>query len=298
MENADCQATVQDVIDVVDGVNLTLAREKEKMWKEIHDMATNDTPNNWLIILENTSYSLESSTFSSLYHFILMRLVEYIIEYENEKKRESLFSQEDLRLTEDQQQIVRYVAGYIIFSLTKKWKMVYRNKKSMVASAAVDFLKSIRITSNNIRANSFLDFSMKWVELVNRGGLVIVNDDFFIFIRRIENTVRQLLTIDMLRNYRGEDLRDLLMTSLEKHDGINATWDNLSRLIPNDDLRKELKREILVKWVDIRTKSFVKSFVQIIKRALSKLSMEERENAKKDTVSVVTETAMRKGLSS
>ena len=218
LENADCQATVQDVIDVVDGVNLTV----EKMWKEIHDMATNDTPNNWLIILENTSYSLESSTFSSLYHFILMRLVEYIIEYENEKKRESLFSQEDLRLTEDQQQIVRYVAGYIIFSLTKKWKMVYRNKKSMVASAAVDFLKSIRITSNNIRANSFLDFSMKWVELVNRGGLVIVNDDFFIFIRRIENTVRQLLTIDMLRNYRGEDLRDLLMTSLEKHDGINV----------------------------------------------------------------------------
>ena len=72
---------------------------------------------------------------------------------------------------------------------------------------------------------------------------------FFIFIRRRENTVRQLLTIDMLRNYRGEDLRDLLMTSLEKHDGINVTWDNLSRLIPNDDLRKELKREILVKWV-------------------------------------------------
>ena len=94
----------------------------------------------------------------------------------------------------------------------------------------------------------------------------MVNYDLFILVRRIENTVRQLLNIEMLKSYRGEDLRDLLMTQLVKHNGIYVTWENLSRLIPNEDLRKELKREIIAKWVDIRTRSFVKSFVQMIKR--------------------------------
>ena len=54
---------------------------------------------------------------------------------------------------------------------------------------------------------SFLDYTRKWVELVNKGGLIEVNNNFFIFIRRTETYVQQILNLELLKNYEGEELR-------------------------------------------------------------------------------------------
>ena len=54
---------------------------------------------------------------------------------------------------------------------------------------------------------SFLDYTRKWAELVNKGGLIEVNNNFFIFIRRAETYVQQILNLELLKNYEGEELR-------------------------------------------------------------------------------------------
>lgn len=54
---------------------------------------------------------------------------------------------------------------------------------------------------------SFLDYTRKWAELVNKGGLIEVNNNFFIFIRRTETYVQQILNLELLKNYEGEELR-------------------------------------------------------------------------------------------
>ena len=54
---------------------------------------------------------------------------------------------------------------------------------------------------------SFLDYTRKWAELVNKGGLIEVNNNFFIFIRRTETYVQQVLNLELLKNYEGEELR-------------------------------------------------------------------------------------------
>ena len=54
---------------------------------------------------------------------------------------------------------------------------------------------------------SFLDYTRKWAELVNKGGLIEVNNNFFIFIRRTETYVQQILNLEPLKNYEGEELR-------------------------------------------------------------------------------------------
>ena len=53
----------------------------------------------------------------------------------------------------------------------------------------------------------FLDYTRKWAELVNKGGLIEVNNNFFIFIRRAETYVQQILNLELLKNYEGEELR-------------------------------------------------------------------------------------------
>ena len=54
---------------------------------------------------------------------------------------------------------------------------------------------------------SFLDYTRKWAELVNKGGLIEVNNNFFIFIRRTEIYVQKILNLELLKNYKGEELR-------------------------------------------------------------------------------------------
>ena len=54
---------------------------------------------------------------------------------------------------------------------------------------------------------SFLDYTRKWAELVNKGGLIEVNNNLFIFIRSTETYVQQILNLELLKNYEGEELR-------------------------------------------------------------------------------------------
>jgi hypothetical protein len=45
-------------------------------------------------------------------------------------------------------------------------------------------------TGNTLSSVSFLDYTTKWTECINRGGLFCVNDEFYIFVRRVENVIR------------------------------------------------------------------------------------------------------------
>ena len=115
----------------------------------------------------------------------------------------------DIHLINEEQQIIYYVAGYNVFTLRKKYVKIENGGKNQVASAAVEFLDSLRITGDtSIKAYSFLDFTKKLIDLVNRGGLIKVNDGMFIFVRNVENVVRKVLNIGLLKMYPGKNLRD------------------------------------------------------------------------------------------
>ena len=46
-----------------------------------------------------------------------------------------------------------------------------------------------------------------WVERVNRGGLFLVNNDFYTFIRNIEFELRKILNVSFFISYCGENIR-------------------------------------------------------------------------------------------
>ena len=68
---------------------------------------------------------------------------------------------------------------------------------------------------------SFTDYTGSWVERVNRGGLFLVSNDFYIFIRNIEFKVRKILNVSFLISY----------TFFYKHEGkFTPAWNMLSVL--------------------------------------------------------------------
>ena len=77
-----------------------------------------------------------------------------------------------------------------------------------VAIAALQFLSTF-IKGQINKVHNFLEFTHRWVEQVNRGELVEVKDEFYLFIRRVQNSVGKTLNISLIRSYEGQDLRDL-----------------------------------------------------------------------------------------
>ena len=90
---------------------------------------------------------------------------------------------------------------YIVFALKKKYTLLSKSAKlKLVAIAALQLLGTF-IKGQISKVHNFLDFVHRWVEQVNRGGLVEVIDEFYVCIRSIENPVYKTLNIKLIRRY-------------------------------------------------------------------------------------------------
>ena len=117
-------------------------------------------------------------------------------------------SQGDIVLSEDEHQVLRYNTGNIIYSLTGKYKKICWTNSNQCFLAAMELLCSLKSNDDgSMKCESFLDYTRKWTELVNKGGLIEVNNYLFIFIRRTETYIQKILNLELLKNYKGEELR-------------------------------------------------------------------------------------------
>ena len=72
----------------------------------------------------------------------VMNIVSYVIEFENREKYKNLpMTPKEVPLNDNEQQILRYVSGYIVFALNKKYNLLSKSSKSKeVAIAALQLL--------------------------------------------------------------------------------------------------------------------------------------------------------------
>ena len=118
---------------------------------------------------------------------------------------------------------------------------------------------------SSIKCESFLDYTRKWTEFVNRGGLIKVNDNLLIFIRRTEIYVHKILNLELLKNYRGGDLREVIRKKIMESGIVVSGWECVARNIGNQELVKYLMKQVVDKWTDIRIMFFVNSLMLTLK---------------------------------
>ena len=73
-----------------------------------------------------------------------------------------------------------------------------------------------------------------------------------------------------------------------ENEEINSAWESVARHILNESLKEILQKQFMKKWIDLRTKAFVKTYIQIVKR------FNNRSNPQK--LSKKAEPALRKTL--
>ena len=103
-----------------------------------------------------------------------------------------------------------------------------------------------------VKQVTFLEYTKTWVDRVNRGGLLLESDDFYMFLRGIENDVRKVLTINFLIAYCGEDVKEVILGKLNANSFIYNLWDTLTKDVYNKHLTENIKLQILEKWTNIR----------------------------------------------
>ena len=75
-----------------------------------------------------------------------MRVVREIFKYDNNKMTKK--DQEiEIKLTDEDQQIIHYVAVYIMFALTKKYKRFCENSKNFGVKDVLLFLGTLEVKS-------------------------------------------------------------------------------------------------------------------------------------------------------
>lgn len=189
---------------------------------------------------------------------VFQKLLKYRTEVKFPNKSENL----DLSLNKEEDATIRYVAGFIVVSI----RNVLGSTKTSEGKAVAQILDYWRSKDSYEENDTLLEYSKKWVNIVNRGGLHHVSDDFFKFIRAIELVARQILNKNLFKNYKGENLRKLLIEKFKESEQIDAGWSNITRHIANKKLKEKLLKKIFSKWVNIRATSFIKCWIQVLKR--------------------------------
>ena len=103
------------------------------------------------------------------------------------------------------------------------------------------------------------EYTNAWVDLVIRGGLHQVSDEFYLFIKAVDMETRTNINLELLINYCGEDLKTVLCNTFSKSENIEVCRHNITRNISHLSVKEMIKKEILLKWINIRANAFVKS---------------------------------------
>ena len=138
--------------------------------------------------------------------------------------------EKNIHISEEEEQILYYVAGFIVFSMKRKYeKILKENSKGIRASNGLIFLRSVNnVGGEKIQEHFFNESIQKWKDQINRGELIQPNAEFYSFVKHIELVAKNLMTFQFLSKYRNEDVRDVFKDKLEVNSVVRSSWYSLS----------------------------------------------------------------------
>ena len=266
--------------------------DREKIYKNFNNLMINDS-----LLTQWEEYLKLNQVESTKYSSILLQYVadRYMIKLVNERKKivcpkEKQIASRDLQLTISEENTLRYVSGYIPYSLRNKYKKLQPSNAKAALLEAINYWCIDEASDER----SFLQYTEDWTDKINRGGLIKVTDEFYVFMRHVELSARNILNVNLMKTYGGENIQKLLLDEFNKNNLIDNCWSSITCRIENESLKNILKSEVLKKWINIRGNAFVKAWVDIVKK--KQYENQKRKNKTKQKISKKGEASLRKEL--
>lgn len=152
------------------------------------------------------------------------------------------------QLDADEHNALRYVAGYVLYRIKKKYK---DGNPALLA-----WLKEQ--TDDSVSATSYYQFTKLWVEKVNRGGLYLINDSVYEVFLAMELVLRQYLKCCAAEHGLN---KDHVLAAMFEDNEIQFHW-SLVCFDLEAEISEIVLKEIIQLWLTIRGFSYVSALVE------------------------------------
>lgn len=176
----------------------------------------------------------------------------------------------------DELNAIRYAAGYVIVSVRRKLRLA----KSDIPTnkALIDFLNTLHVDDNN-SDETMLEYTTRWINKVNRGGLFIIGDKVFetfcamemvqrTFLKDLGNPLHHKIDIDAIEKELIEDV------------DVQFWWALVCACLDND-LTELLLKKIVKLWVTLRGFAYANAIVEQYKEC-TKTALKRKHALRKD----------------
>ena len=145
-------------------------------------------------------------------------------------------------LTDNDNQVIFYICGYIIHALKKRY---YKIKKHCKRDRLLSLLDNLRSTDDEDLPVS------DWMKVMNRGGLKKPSDKFYKLMVQVERWLRESVHTENLH----QDSLVLLKVKLMDYQLLNTCW---ARIVTNGEDKFLLLDHVLALFLKVRGFALVK----------------------------------------
>ena len=228
---------------------------RELVWRKFHEIRGSPACDNLWKVLPFTATTNDPMFQQMMLTGVLERLIKIlfpVVESVDE-------GQATISLSETDEKVIRYIAGYIPVSLRKKLERSSNPHKE-------EFIVCLwSMCEDDTTCDDFLSYTKTWINRVDRGGLFPVNNTAYLLFKQLE--------IKVQKNYNYNKLvashiptRDEIAKLIMKSTDVQFYWFLLSSDVDQEEANKELLLMIVDLWITICGFSFAKSILEQYKQ--------------------------------
>ena len=239
---------ISKVIQVKNTIN------KEKIFQDFHKLRISEQfISLWQSYLEAVGLEVDPLFYQQVSQEIFESLLTQKFKIEHNEVPDNSIQD---RLTDEEENAVNYVGGYVVRSVKDKTK----DKDQL------DVLKNLTGDSTNFEAQ-------KWTKTVDRGGLVHVSEEAFRFFLAVEYATRRNLRVSNVINM-DENFRNKLKNLIMGDSDVEFYW--LLTGVEDEDAGELVMEKLIEKWITVRGFSFTNSILEQYKQNCKKTTAKSK----------------------
>ena len=150
----------------------------------------------------------------------------------------------------------------------------YEKQTGEKYEAFIECLGDMAVVSEDV---DFLDYTKKWINKVNRGGLFPLNNITYQFFVEIEKQVRFILPSHATKSSGSTDaFKQDVVKKIADNEGVQWHWTLISQCIDSEEDAVELLHQIVLLWVTIRGFSLAATWMEMYKNSNSKTTKQKK----------------------
>ena len=228
--------------------------KRERFWAAFHSKQVHELPGMWSSLIRNLGCDeVGSGGLVLLSQHINQRLFEEILRARTSLVNDAEASQKPLTVGEAN--ALRYAAGYVPFALKKK------------LSHRPEFIQCLDQLGVSGQGDTYLEYTKKWIELVNRGKLFNVSDEAYRFFHDLEMKVCAYLKNIFLAGGKADQSKEEIVSCIVEDTDIQFSWLLLCLDLDDEELSNELLKHVVEMWLTIRGFSMADAWMEYYKQS-------------------------------